>query len=173
MTDNCHFLNREIKKKKSNKRESKKVVKGSVLGPQITCTLAYTWWEAIGIHLHTIHTYTHEVRCKDTKYSRAYAIFAREETRKNVSWHKRDKYIERDNKYREKSITNESVDDSRKRKRSVYRRWWKGKKMVIVCRNEYTSKRRARNRLSTPLGFDPAATPIHSRNVKNSSKVIK
>jgi len=66
VTDNCHFLNREIKgKKRVINAKAKNVVRGTVLGPQTheyIHILACTRLEATGIHSHTDTHNTHEVR---------------------------------------------------------------------------------------------------------------
>jgi len=73
---------------------------------------------------------------------------ARGETQKSF----RDEYIEQDNK---REIDNERTtwfDDSGNGKGQFIGDGEKGKKWLSYI--GYTSKRRARNRLSTPLGFD-------------------
>jgi len=74
VTDNCHFLNREIKRKKRViNAKAKNVVRGTVLGPQTheyIHILACTRLKATGIHSYTdIHRHT-QTRTTHTKYVR-------------------------------------------------------------------------------------------------------
>lgn len=99
MTDNCHFLNREIKEKKSNKRESEKVVRARTWAVNTrlyahTCVYTYTHDAHTHTDTHT-HTYTHihEVYVVRTQDNLAPMIFARGEMRKNILRHEREQSI--------------------------------------------------------------------------------